>query len=51
MRLKHAVLAAEVALAEAAVPDDALRRVLAVFGVAADLLGCAAADGQGDVEG
>ena len=51
MRLQHAMLAAEMALAEAAVADDALRRVLAVLGAAADFLRGAAAEGQGDVEG
>lgn len=50
MRLEHAVLAAEVALAEAAVADDALRRVAAVLEVAADLFGRAAADGQRQVD-
>lgn len=51
VRLEHAVLAAEVAAAEAAVTNDALCGVLAIFEVAADLLGCAAAEGQSDVEG
>jgi hypothetical protein len=45
VRLEHAVLAAEVAGAEAAVADDALRGVAAVLEAAADLLGAAAADG------
>ena len=45
MRLQHAVLAAEVAGAEAAIADDALRCVAAVLEAAADLLGTAAADG------
>lgn len=50
MRLQHAVLAAEVALAEPTVADDALGRVSAVLEVAADLFGCAPADGQGHVQ-
>lgn len=37
--LEHAVLAAVVPAAEAAVTDDTLRRVLAVLERAADLLG------------
>jgi hypothetical protein len=45
------VLAAEVAGAEAAVTDDALRRVAAVLETAADLLGSAAADRQREVDG
>lgn len=44
------MLAAEVALAEAAVTDDTLGSVLAVLGVAAHLLGCTATDGQSDVQ-
>jgi hypothetical protein len=44
------VLAAEVAGAEAAVTDDALRSVAAVLETAADLLGRAAADGQREVD-
>lgn len=39
MVLEHAVLAAVVPAAEAAVADDALRRVLALLERAADLLG------------
>lgn len=50
MRLQHAVLAAEVAGAKAAVADNALRCVAAVLEAAADLLGAAAADGQGQVD-
>ena len=50
MRLEHAVLAAEVAGAEAAVADDALRGVAAVLETAADLLGSAAADGESQVD-
>ena len=50
MALQHAVLAAEVALAEAAVAYDALRSILAIFGAAADFLGSAAAEGESDVE-
>ena len=46
VRLQHAVLAAEVSLTEAAVSDNPLGCVLAVFEPAADLLGRAAADGQ-----
>lgn len=38
--LEQPVLAAEVAVAEAAVPRDALRLVLAVLEGASDLLGC-----------
>ena len=45
--LQHAVFAAEVAGAEAAVPDDALGRFLAVFERAADLLGRHAAADRG----
>lgn len=45
VRLQHAVLAAEVTRAEAAVADDALRCVAAVLEAAADLLWAAAADG------
>ena len=45
VRLQHAVLAAEVAGAEAAVADNALRGVTTVLEAAADLLGAAAADG------
>jgi len=45
VRLQHAVLAAEVTRAEAAIADDALRCVAAVLEAAADLLGAAAADG------
>ena len=45
MRLQHAMLAAEVAGAEAAVADDALRCVAAVLEATADLLGAAATDG------
>jgi hypothetical protein len=44
------VLAAEVAGAEAAVADNALRRVAAVLEAAADLLGPAAADGLREVD-
>lgn len=51
MRLQHAVLAAEVAGAEAAVADNALRGVAAVLEAAADLLGAAAADGLCEVDG
>jgi hypothetical protein len=50
VRLQHAVLAAEVAGAEAAVADNALRRVAAVLEAAADLLGPAAADGLREVD-
>lgn len=50
VRLQHAMLAAVVPFAEAAIPDDALGCVLAVLEVASDLLGCAAADGQGHVQ-
>lgn len=38
--LEQPVLAAEVAVAEAAVPRDALRLILAVLEGASDLLGC-----------
>jgi hypothetical protein len=51
MRLEHAVFAAEVAGAEAAVADDALRSVAAVLLAAANALGSAAADRQGEVDG
>jgi hypothetical protein len=44
VRLQHTVLAAEVAGAEAAVADDALRGVAAVLEATADFLGAAAAD-------
>jgi hypothetical protein len=50
VRLQHAVLAAEVAGAEAAVAYDALRGVAAVLEAAADLLGPAAADGLREVD-
>lgn len=50
MALQHAMLAAEVAGAEAAVADDALCCVLAVFEVAADLLGRPAPDRQRHVQ-
>jgi len=51
MRLQHAVLAAKMALAEAAVADDALCGVLAVLEATADLPGRrAAAHGQGHVQ-
>jgi hypothetical protein len=50
MRFEHTVLAAEVAGAETAVADNALRGVAAVFGTTADLFGCAAADGEGEVD-
>jgi len=40
--LEHTVLATKVSIAEAAVSDNALGRVLAVFELAADLLGCSA---------
>ena len=45
VRLQHAVLAAKVAGAEAAVADNALRCVAAVLEAAADLLGTASSDG------
>jgi hypothetical protein len=51
VRLQHAVLATEMARAEAAVADDALRGVAAVLEAAADLLGPAAADGLREVDG
>jgi hypothetical protein len=51
MWLEHAVLAAEVTGAEAAVTDDALGGVAAVLETAADLLGSAAADRQREVDG
>jgi len=50
MRFQHAVLAAEVAGAEAAVADDALRGIAAFLEAAADLFRCAAADGKGEVD-
>jgi len=50
MRFQHAVLAAEVAGAEAAVADDALCGIAAFLEAAANLFGCAAADGQGEVD-
>ena len=50
MRFQHAVLAAEVARAEAAVADDALRGIAAVLEAAANLFGCAAADWKGEVD-
>lgn len=50
--LQHAMLAAEVPLAERAVAHDALRAVLAVFEGALHLLGGhAAADGERHVQG
>jgi hypothetical protein len=50
MRLQHTVLSAEVTGAETAVADNALRGVAAVFGTAADLFGCAAANGEGKMD-
>lgn len=50
VRLQHPVLAAEMAIAEAAVADDPLRRVAAVFETAADFLGASAADWQREVD-
>ena len=50
MRFQHAVLAAEVAGAEAAVTDDALRSVTAVLEAAADLFGCATANRERKVD-
>ena len=44
------MLAAEVTGAEAAVADDALRGVAALLEAAADPFGCAAADGEGEVD-
>lgn len=51
VRLEHAVLPAEMALAETAVADNALGGVLALLEIAADLLGCTATEGQGKVQG
>ena len=50
VRFEHAVLAAEVARAESAVTDDALRSITALLEAAADLFGCAAADRKGEVD-
>lgn len=50
VRLQHPVLAAEMAIAEAAVADDPLRRVAAVFETTADLFGTSAADWQREVD-
>lgn len=51
MVLEQAVLPAEMAVAEPAVPDDALRYLLALLVRAADLLGGhAAAHGHDEVE-
>lgn len=46
---QHAMFAAELALAERAVADDALGRIFAILESAADLFGTATADGKGDV--
>ena len=51
MTLQHPVPAAEVSRAESAVSHDALSSIFAVFEIAPDLFGCAAADWQGHVEG
>lgn len=51
MALEHAVFAAEVALAEAAVADDALGGVAAVLEAAAELLGRAAEEREREVQG
>ena len=52
MILQHAMFATEMALTEAAIAHDALRRVLAVLEVASYLLGRhAAAHGEGEVQG
>jgi len=52
MALQHPVFPAEMSLAEPAIPDDALRSVLARGGVAALFLrGRAAEEGEGDVQG
>lgn len=50
MRFQHAVLAAEVARAEAAVADDALRGIAAVLEAAANLFWCTAADWKSEVD-
>jgi hypothetical protein len=50
VRFQHAVLAAEVARAEAAVADNALRGIATLLEAATDLFGCAAADGEGEVD-
>ena len=50
MRLQHAVLAAEVTGAEAAVADDTLRGVATVFRTTAYLFGCATPDGESEVD-
>lgn len=50
MRLQHSVFAAEVALAETAVADDALCGVFTFLEVAADSLGSAATERKGKVQ-
>ena len=50
VRFQHAVLAAEVAGAKAAVADDTLRGVTALLEAASDLFGCATTDGEGEVD-
>lgn len=50
MRFQHAVLATEVARAEAAVADDALRGIAAVLEAAADLFWCTATDWKREVD-
>lgn len=51
MILEHAMFAAELALAEGTISDDALRRIFTVFEGTADLLGSAATDRKGDMDG
>ena len=50
MRFQHAVLATEVARAEAAVADDALRGIAAVLEAASDLFWCTATDWKREVD-
>ena len=50
MRFQHAVLATEVARAESAVADDALRGIAAVLEAAADLFWCTATDWKREVD-
>jgi hypothetical protein len=50
MALEHAVLATKVPVTEAAVSNDALRCVLAVFELTANLLGCSASQRECQVQ-
>lgn len=50
MTLEHTVLATEVAVAETAVSDDTLGRILAILELTADLLGCSASQWKCQVQ-